>query len=313
MPKSELECRQAMSTSIVDNQSRLNIRPKELKDSSLRLLRGTGIATALLIAAAAGAQTLRLPPRPADAPNGRVFAESVMALDRPAREERVVAEILRGNVPNFLRRLVPVSLTNSMEGATHSVTVFVAPDYLAVGSDADYFLAPLTPSAARHIAGAVGCILPTRRLVNAIHAAAPLKLTPQPIPPSKEMVTMPVFARHNELVWEQRKAALTAHPLGTLVAGDKKDVVITPQLAAKPGKVAIYGWHRTNGVAIQPLYLGHADSWADYSHGVRLVQRMAKLNGEEKVIAEILVDPQLCQLLSDEGPLHRAEDLQSRP
>ena len=68
---------------------------------------------------------------------------------------------------------------------------------------------------------------------------------------------MPVFARHNELVWEQRKAALMSHPLGTLVAGGKKDVVLTPQLAAKPGKVAIYGWHRVNGVAIQPLYLGH--------------------------------------------------------
>ncbi|KAF0170595.1 MAG: hypothetical protein FD161_4575 [Limisphaerales bacterium] len=223
------------------------------------------------------------------------------ALERPAREERIVAEVLRGNVPDFLRRLVPVTLTNVVEGATHRVTVLVAPDYLAVGSDVDYFLAPLTPAAARRIADVTGCLLPTRKLVEAIHAAAPLKLAPQPIPPSKEMVTVPVFARHNELVWEQRKAALAAHPLGTLVAGDKKDVVLTPQLAAKPGKVAIYGWHRANGVAIQPLYLGHADSWVDYSHGIRLVHQTAKLDGTNKAVAEILADAKLNVLLSDEG------------
>lgn len=265
----------------------------------------------LLLAAAGNAQTLRLPPRPVDALAGRAFAESVTTLERPAREERIVAEVLRGNVPDFLRRLAPVSVTNTIEGATHRVTIFVVPDYLAVGTDADYFLAPLTPPAAQRILDATGCLLPTRKLVNAIHAAAPLKLMPLPIPPSKEMVTVPVFTRHNELVWEQRKAALATHPLGTLIAGQKKDVVLTPQLAAKPGKVAIYGWHRTNGVAIQPLYLGHADSWVDYSHGIRLVHQMAKLDGNDKPVAEMLADAKLCVLLSDEGPLPRAGDLQS--
>ena len=269
------------------------------------------LAVVLFVAFSALAQELRLPPRPADASPGRAFAEAVKSLERPACEERIVAEVLRGNVPEFLRRLVPVALTNTVEGVAHVVTVFVAPDYLAVGSDADYFLAPLTPGAAQRVADASGCQLPTRRLVDAIHAAAPLKLNPQPIPPSKEMVTVPVFARHNELVWEQRRAALATHPLGTLVAGDKKDLVSTPQLAAKPGKVAIYGWHRPNGGAIQPLYLGHADSWADYSHGVRLVHQTTKLDGADKPIAELIADPKLCVLLSDEGPLLRAGDLQS--
>lgn len=288
-----------------------NSNPGHVRDSSRRLLRGIALVSALLLASSAYAQTLRLPPRPADAPAGRAFAESVKALERPAREERIVAEVLRGNVPDFLRRLVPVTLTSAVEGVAHRVTVFAAPDYLAVGSDADYLLAPLTPAAAQRIADKTDCLLPTRKLVDAIHATAPLKLAPQPIPPSAEMVTMPVFARHNELVWEQRKTALAAHPLGTLVAGQKKDVVLTPQLAAKPGKVAIYGWHRANGVAIQPLYLGHAASWVDYSHGVRLVHRTAKLDGADKAVAEILADAKLNVLLSDEGPFPRAGDLQS--
>ncbi|MCP5520852.1 MAG: hypothetical protein H7A46_04830 [Verrucomicrobiales bacterium] len=262
---------------------------------------------ALLVAAGASAQTLRLPPRPGNAPTGRAFAESVAGLDRPAREERVVAELLRGNLPDYLRRLVPVTLTNSVGDAAHRLTVWVTPDYLAVGSDADYLLMPLSPMAARRIAEATGCQLPTRRLVDAIHAKAPLKLVPQPIPPSPEMTTLPVFARHNERVWEQRRAALPEFPLGTLVAGDKKDVVVSPQLARRPGKVAIYGWHQTNGVPIQPLYLGHADSWVDYSHGVRLVAGTANLDGEDKSLAEILSDPELNGLASDEGAFEEVE------
>lgn len=265
----------------------------------------------LAFALSSAGESLRLPPRPADAPTGRELAKSLASLDREAREARLVAEVLRGNVPEFLRRLVPVVLTNSVDGRPHSVTVFVTPDYLAVGSDEDYLLTPLTFAVAQRVADAAGCSLPTRRIVNAIHGAAPLKLTPQPIPPSKEMATMSVFAQHNELVWEQRKAVLGTHPLGALVAGQKKDVVLTPQLSEKPGKVAIYGWHRTNGVAIQPLYLGHADSWVDYSHGIRLVHKTAKLGDAVKPVAEILADAKLCVLLSDEGPLPRAGDSQS--
>ena len=267
------------------------------------------VGSAWLLASSAAGQTLRLPVRPADAPTGRAFAESAKALDREAREQRIVAEVLRGNVPDFLRRLVPVTLTNTVDGVAHQLTVFVTPDYLAVGTDADYLLTPLTPAAAQRIADATDCTLPTRRMVDAIHAAAPLKLAPQPIPPSKEMVTLPVFMRHNELVGEQRKAALAAYPLGTLVAGHKKDLVLTPQLIAKPGKVAIYGWHRTNGVPIQPLYLGHADSWVDYSHGIRLIHRTVKLDGADKAIAELLADAQLHVMLSDEGPVRAGRSL----
>src|SRR5262249_6200466 len=51
------------------------------------------------------------------------------------------------------------------------------------------------------------------------------------------------------------------------------------------------------------LYLGHTTAWVDYSHGIRLVQQRVKLNGKETTIATILVDPNLADLLSDEGPI----------
>ena len=78
---------------------------------------------------------------------------------------------------------------------------------------------------------------------------------------------------------------------GALVAGDKKDVVIANKVFATPGKVAIYGWHKPDGKPSQPLYTGHADSWVDYSHGIRLVSRWLLVNGVATTIDEVLADP----------------------
>ena len=116
-------------------------------------------------------------------------------------------------------------------------------------------------------------------MVEAIWRAAPLKLEPVPIMPSKAMTTVPVFSQHTMMVREQRDGARVAYPFGTLVAGHKKDVVITPRLETTPDRVAIYGWQRKDGAVIQPLYLGHAATWADYSHGVRLVKRAMTVGG----------------------------------
>lgn len=236
-----------------------------------------------------------LPPRPSDALSGTAFAARIATLDLAERENAVAAEVQRGNVPAFWRRFVNVKMGEAV--------ISVSPDYLCVGDDNDYLLTPLTPAMAQAIADQLGCVLPTRKMVDAIHRTAPLKLPPSPIPPSPAMTTAPVFAQHNETVRAQRAAALKEHALGTLVAGHKKDVVITPQLAAKPDKVAIYGWHRLDGTPIQPLYLGHTAQWVDYSHGIRLVRREVTIDGQPSTVAAVLADEKRCALLSDEGPL----------
>lgn len=250
----------------------------------------------LLGATTIDATELTLPPRAADAPTGRDFAARIATLNLAAREAAVVAEVMRGNVPDFWRHFVDINL----EGRA---TIAVAPDYLAVGSDDDYLFTPLSPATAQALADQLGCVLPTRKLVNAIYHAASLRLEPAPIPPGDAMTTAPVFAQHNATVREQRAAALAKHPLGTLVAGHKKDVVLTPQLADAPGKVAIYGWHKPDGTAIQPLFLGHTSAWVDYSHGVRFIRRDMTLDGAPTTIDAVLADPKTCALLSDEGPM----------
>ncbi len=257
------------------------------------------ILTLLLVlsAGSARAQELGLPDRPADASTGSELAEEWRGLPLAEREERVFEEIMRGNVPTWLRTLRSVRVAT--DPAAPAATIWVTPDYLAVGSDDDYLLVPMTPQTAQRIADRLRCSLPTPRLVDAIWSVASLRLEPTPIPPSPDMTTVPVFWAHSVAVRRQRTASDA--PFGALTSGHKKDVVITPRLATSPGKVAIYGWHEEDGDPIQPLYLGHTDRWVDYSHGIRLVDREIVVDGERMDLWLALADPELATLLSGEG------------
>jgi hypothetical protein len=221
--------------------------------------------------AAASAQSAApfaaLPPRPANAPGGREFAQQVANLPLAEREAAVEREILSGNIPDFLRTFADVTATSTgIEGIPHSMTLHVAPDYLAVGSDSDFIRMPMTPQTAQRIAGRLGCSLPTCKIVDLIHAQAALRLEPQPLGEPRQAVE--TFLKHQELIEQQRAGRAT----GLLIDGIKKDIVITNHLKEKPDRVAIYGWYYPEGKAIQPLSLVHKNTYMDYSHGVRLVR-----------------------------------------
>ena len=53
-----------------------------------------------------------IPPRPLQALTGSQFADSISMLDGRQRERAILRELLEGNLPSFLRRLVPVELTD---------------------------------------------------------------------------------------------------------------------------------------------------------------------------------------------------------
>ncbi len=262
-----------------------------------------GALSAALLCTCLHAQTLDLPPRSSNALTGTEFARQIAPLDLTEREQVVVAQVSSGNVPNFLRKLCPVPACSVVGNTTNTATFYATPDYLAVGSDDDYFLIPVSPNTGQRIADALHCSLPTPKMVDEIYAAAEVKLAPSPIPPTPAMTTVPVFSNHYAIVRAQRAEQLPAHPLGALVAGHQKDVVISAKLASAPGKVAIYGWHQTNGVPIQPLYLKHVAAWVDYSQCTRLVQQKMTVNGSTKTVTEVLADPAVAGLLSNEGPV----------
>jgi hypothetical protein len=229
---------------------------------------------------------------------GSVFLRRTRGLSESARERAVVEALLAGEDPPALRPFVEVSLRETVGGASRTLLLRVAPDYLSIGRDDDFVRMPMYPSTAQQIADARRCILPTPLLVNAIHAQSSVKLSPTSKSgfPRRANAT---YAEHNRLIEMQR----AGQPLGALTAGHKKDIVLSRDLQSKPGKVAIYGWHRPNGTPVQPLTTVHSARYADYSHGVRLVARDALLDGVPCDLADLLLDASLSALLSDEGPL----------
>lgn len=244
-----------------------------------------------------------IPSRPTAAQSGSQFVQQVWSTAKTAREQWVQAEIAAGNLPEFLRRFVPVTVAITINSVPHTATFYVMPDYLAVGSNSDYVRFPMGPRTAQAIGDAFRCIMPTRKMVNDIYAAAAVKLAPHPYSPTVYNIeSVEVFNLSNTTIEQQRTAA--GATLGSLLGGTKKDVMITSQLASRPGKVAIYGWHQLSGQPIQPLYLGHEITYMDYSHGLRMVRQIMLVDGEPRYIQDVLKDPVLCQLISDEGAVN---------
>lgn len=250
------------------------------------------------------AQTLQLPPRSSTAPTGSQLYQRLAPLNRATREDTIFRHVITGNIPDFLRTLVAVSTSKSINGTNYTLEYYVTPDYLALGHDTDYVLMPMTPVLAQKIANALSCTLPTAKMVDQIYSSASVKLPPQPIPPDAEMINIPRFYQHNDSVKRLRNPLLLSYPLGSLVGGTKKDVVIDKKVyswirGTVPKPVVIYGWHQLNGVPIQPTYNGHGETYADYSHGIRMVQRSAKINGAEISLIDIVKDPVYFQLICD--------------
>jgi hypothetical protein len=195
------------------------------------------------------------------------------------REEVFLEQLLKGNVPNFLRRgrLVTIDFTGR-DGRPHSITYQVMPDYLAVGSRQNHVVVPLSPPTAQAIADRFGCILPTALMVDQIFDKATAKVNA----PTRDYYmqggvnkttgrTLPVYdptkdsrlATHDYDAYLKRpdcqvstaaylehdlavKAALAAMgveraPGMPLVAGYKKDLVIASH--PNPRAVQFYGMY----------------------------------------------------------------------
>ena len=249
-----------------------------------------------------------LPARAASARAGSAFVQDILRVRGAARDALVAEQVLAGNMPDFLRNLIPVTLSwTPPDGARIDVTICVTPDYMAVGGDGDFVRVPMGLPAAARIAAQLGFFLPTTKMVDAIYEQALVRLAPAPMPPTAQMESTDYFLRHNRTVSQQRDK--TGVRLAALTAGQKKDIVLSNRLRSKPGRVAIYGWHRQSGRPIQPLSTVHGASYADYSHGVRLVSSTAYVNGHPQPLADILQDARLARIVNSEGPIPELDRL----
>ena len=243
-----------------------------------------------------------VPRRAGSAASAEAVLARVQDVDRTRRDRVLEAEIRGGNMPAFLRNLVPVTLTGpGPDGKQVQITLCVMPDYLAIGDDRNFVRVPFGLPSARRIATDFNMVLPTPQMVDLIYRASDVRLQPSPMPPGGAMTTTSYFQRHNTTVEAQRRASGGA--VGLLVSGHKKDVVLTRRLSAAPGRVAIYGWHRRNGKPIQPLSTVHGAQYADYSHGIRLISRNAVLDGRQVDLLALIQDPSYAALLTKEGAM----------
>lgn len=241
-----------------------------------------------------------IPVKESGAVTGSEFIKNNINLSGKIREDNILSEFLNGNMPDFLRKFSSVTITNG----SNTLTYLVMSEYLCIGTDSDYVRMPMSPLTSQIIADKYDCSLPTRKMVNDIWSQSFNKLTPLPWGPpyDSSMMSTERYGIHNARI----QAQLNNKDYKSLTSGHKKDVVITNKLSPNnPNKrVAIYGWIEIDGKPIQKLNpISHEDTYADYSHGIRLIANDVMLNGSLARIQDVLKDASLCSLASDEGKL----------
>lgn len=226
----------------------------------------------------------------------------------PLRELAVVHEVLAGNIPDQLRAYAPLIIKVQLQGAPVILELEVVPDYLMIGTDADFVRTPLTNYSAQYLASEMGLVMPTPYLVDQIYNQATVKMIPQPTDWYRHEADMRTGS--NYLVFNNTLEAQRNTRSG-LIAGHKKDVVLTNRLDSAPGKVAIYGWQQPGNHPIQPLATPHDYTYEDYSHGIRFLGPTLKITFVRtglfifKRLVEALVDPELGSILNGgQGAIH---------
>lgn len=244
-------------------------------------------------------EILNLPARKTNSISGSQFLKLTSQMNRFEREEAILNEVLSGNVPDFVRNMKTISFNYSdKNGKNYNVKFNVLPDYLAIGSNNDFVRIPMSPITAQKIAYKTGTNLPTKKIVDIIYSKSE-KLTPEPMQAGSSMMSNQYYKEHNDKIEKQKQNK--GFDLNTLISGHKKDIVISNRLDEKPNRVAIYGWHKNDGKAIQPLSIVHEDTYADYSHGARLISNKVNINGQEYKLKDVLKSPELSKIFSDEG------------
>lgn len=257
-------------------------------------MRSSSILLFLLLASCSSYQMLHSAERSGVAITGSQFYKQAAAFAWKQRDSLAVKEILAGNMPSFMKKLLPIRHSGEINGTKTEIIFYVTSDYLCIGSDQDWARVPLTPMAAQKIADSLNCFLPTRKLVDVIYKNATVRLEPVPMYAFRD--STPTMYQHHLIIEGLRKQRRG------LIAGIKKDVVISAKILrdSKPNRVAIYGWHKPDGKPIQPLYTGHVNWYVDYSHGIRLIYRKIKVNNKWLDYIDVVKDPVLQKLICDE-------------
>lgn len=144
--------------------------------------------------------------------------------------------------------------------------------------DEQWFVAPIpfAPVAigdAAEVCSRYSCMIPTPALVDAIAAAADIRVEPhwrKTNGTPAQMASEKAYADQERINLE-RILEVGCPGIDALVYGTHKDVVLNAD-----GKAGLYGWITKSGETLQDEFYGHGGFWIDYSQGVRPVRKKEK-------------------------------------
>lgn len=193
-------------------------------------------------------------------------------------------------------------ITSEHDG--HTAIIYVDADALRVIDGDETIRINVTPRTAQRIADALDALLPTPKICDLVWEQADVRIAPSIQRADATMASTSRMLEHHRAV----EAKIEGR--AGLVENVGKHWVISKRLEDTVDRAANYGWYDDAAPTMrgahrlwQPIGLAHNLAHVDYSQVLRLVRRKCEIDGEERDLADVLLDPELAHLASDEGPL----------
>ena len=243
----------------------------------------------------------------------------------PARESSIINHIGLGHYlkPNM------VVIESRYNG--HVAQIGVMSDAFMLGEPDDFLRINATMNGEQCIADLMQMSMITSKIADLIRCVATVQIEPQTQTADAQMVYTSRMVKHsaavtNAIISATKNAANPA-TLETIADGSVgivadvgKDWVLSNKLAGNQSLAANYGWHTkqapnpsapqngpykcsAGGYMWQTLGTAHNTQHVDYSQVVRLMDPHMVVDGQAMTFQEVASNPELCGLVSYEGPL----------
>lgn len=251
---------------------------------------------------------------PAIGASGESFAHSLPENPGPQREAKILSAVISGDA------MIRWSFVSSSSKG-RSCTIPVIARAISIGPPGDSWRIICNYATAQHIANELECYLLTPKVANLIFLQSDKQLAPM----NRTLWVQDGSMAKTSRSIEQSKALDQLVPADDagLVANEGKHWVNGQRLYqntlgsanwnAPEGVLGSrhngpnYGWNQKgSGKPLQGFGLAHDMSHSDYSQMLVFMSRTVVVDGVDIDAAEVLKDPHISDLLSDEGPLPSA-------
>lgn len=235
----------------------------------------------------------------------------------PQRDQAIIDAMQEGDVAIEWSEVV------SEDAQGNRLVVPVMRRALAVGPEDDRLIVSMTFDGAQRVADLIDARMLTSKVADMIYAQADHRLGVLAHPAwvtDGSMGSAERMREQSDLIRSKSEA------MGGLVANEGKQWIVTARNWLPPAGTGVekpagqlgsrhnganFGWHMQGATSkspggapvIQSIGLAHDRGHVDYSQLVQLMAAFGDLNGEMMSLDEIVSDPALAHLISDEGPL----------